>query len=246
MPKLPVHLAEAHTSGLPAAAVPAPRTATADTATGGLTGSGPVMVGTGWRIATMCSVYCLSPSQQYTIHFPSQQLKDRYAPYLATALSQLTTAGVKMALGDTFETPDYTTVPPRGHIQWAEAYRPIGTPGYSQGLPCYNTSNNSVWGGYVRIDSEYWDGTWSITTVKLKNTLVHEMLHTLGLDHCNSDMNNDGVVASYETVKDTAGVTPIMTSPNGGYQDSRAGQLTPYDLNGIKQLLANATALGVA
>lgn len=37
-----------------------------------------------------------------------------------------------------------------------------------------------------------------------------------------------------------------MTSPNGGYQDSRAGQLTPYDLNGIRQMLANARALGVS
>lgn len=244
MANLPVHLAEAHTAGLPATStVPAPRTATTDT--GALTSTGPVMVGTGWRITTQFRTYCLSPSQQYTITFPTQALKDRYVPYLTTAVSQLVTAGVHLEIGG-IETPDYNTVPPRGHIQYGEAYRPVGTAGYSQGLPCWNTGDNSVWGGYVLIDTEYWDGTWTITTVKLKNTLVHELCHTLGLDHCNSDMNNDGVVASYEAVKDTAGVTPLMTSPNGGYQDSRAGQLTPYDLDGIKQLLANATALGVS
>lgn len=243
MPTPPVHLATAHTRGIPATTTAAPRTATTDT--GGLTASGPVMAGTGWRITTQCNVYCLSPSQQYTITFPTQALKDRYVPYLTAAVAQLVTAGVKLAIGG-IETPDYATVPPRGHIQYGEAYRPIGTPGYSQGLPCWNTADNSVWGGYVLIDTEYWDGTWTLTEVKRKNILVHELCHTLGLDHCNSDMNNDGVVAAYETVKDTAGVTPLMTSPNGGYQDSRAGTLTPYDLNGIKQLLANATALGVA
>ncbi|MFE7780362.1 hypothetical protein [Streptomyces nigrescens] len=243
MPTLPVHLAAAHTAGISATAVPMPRTATTDT--GGLTASGPVFVGTGWRATTQFRTYCLSPSQQYTITFPTQALKDRYVPYLTAAVAQLNTAGVHLEIGG-IETPDYSTVPPRGHIQYGEAYRPVGTAGYSQGLPCHNTADNSVWGGYVLIDTEYWDGTWTITTVKLKNTLVHELCHALGLDHCNSDMNNDGVVASYETVKDTAGVTPIMTSPNGGYQDSRAGQLTPYDLNGIKQLLANAPILGVS
>lgn len=244
MPTLPVHLAEAHTAGLPATtSIPAPRTATTDT--GGLTASGPVMVGTGWRITTQCNVYCLSPSQQYTITFPTQALKDRYVPYLTAAVAQLVTAGVKLAIGG-IETPDYSTVPPRGHIQYGEAYRPVGTPGWSQGLPCWNTADHSVWGGYVLIDTEYWDGTWTITDTVRKNTLVHELCHALGLDHCNSDMNNDGKIVNFETVKDTAGVTPLMTGPNGGYQDSRSGTLTPYDLNGIKQLLANATALGVS
>ncbi|MEU8682895.1 hypothetical protein [Streptomyces sp. NPDC048611] len=243
MPNLPAHLSSAHAAGLPLQRTAAPRTATTDT--GGLVANGPVFTGTGWRITSQFRTYCLSPSQQYTITFPTQALKDRYTPYLTAAVAQLVTAGVNIVIGGV-ETPDYATVPPRGHIQYGEAYRPVGTAGYSQGLPCYNTADNSVWGGYVLIDTEYWDGTWTITTVKLKNTLVHELLHTLGLDHCNSDMNNDGMVGSYETVKDTAGVTPLMTSPNGGYQDSRAGSLTPYDLNGIKQLITNATALGVA
>ncbi|MFG2532757.1 hypothetical protein [Streptomyces sp. NPDC048516] len=245
MPTLSTHLSPAHAAGLPLQRTTTPRTATTGTGAGGLVANGPVFAGTGWRITTQCRVYCLSPSQQYTITFPTQALKDRYTPYLTAAVAQLVTAGVNLAIGGV-ETPDYSTVPPLGHIQYGEAYRPVGTAGYSQGLPCYNTATNAVWGGYVLIDTEYWDGTWTITTIKLKNTLVHELLHTLGLDHCNSDMNNDGAIASYETVKDTTGVSPIMTSPNGGYQDSRAGTLTPYDLNGIKQLLANATALGVS
>ncbi|MER6844808.1 hypothetical protein [Streptomyces platensis] len=247
MPNLPAHLSVDHAAGLPLQRTAvAPRTATTDTGTGGLVANGPIFVGTGWRITTQFRAYCLSPTQQYTVTFPTQALKDRYTPYLTAAVAQLVGVGVNLTIGG-IETPDYTTVPPQGHIQYGEAYRPVGTAGYSQGLPCYNTADNSVWGGYVLIDTEYWDGTWTISTVKLKNTLVHELLHTLGLDHCNSDLNSDGTIASYEAVKDPSnGVTPIMTSPNGGYQDSRAGTLTPYDLNGIKQLLANATALGVA
>ncbi|MFI0156191.1 hypothetical protein [Streptomyces lydicus] len=244
MSSLPAHLSAAHAAGLPLQRTATPATAT--TATGGLTASGPVFVGTGWRITSQFRTYCLNPNQQYTITFPTQAIKDRYVPYLTTAVSQLVTAGVNLVIGG-IETPDYNTVPPQGHIQYGEAYRPVGTPGYSQGLPCYNTANNSVWGGYVLIDSEYWDGTWTITTTKLKNTLIHELGHTLGLDHCNSDMNSDGTIASYEAVKDPAnGCTPVMASPNGGFQDSRAGTYTPYDLNGFKQLLANATILGVS
>lgn len=215
------------------------------TPTGGLTGSGPVFVGTGWRATTQCAVYSLNPNQPFTVTFSTQALKDRYVPYLTQELAQLNTAGLQISVGG-IETPDYSTVPPQGHIQFGEAYRPIGTPGYSQGLPCWNTADHSVWGGYVLIDSEYWDGSWSITETKKKNIIPHELLHTLGLDHPNTDLNNDGLVSSYEAVKDTTGVTPLMTSPNGGYQDSRAGQLTPYDLNGIKQLLANYNAVGVA
>ncbi|MFJ8677263.1 hypothetical protein [Streptomyces sp. NPDC093589] len=217
---------------------------TTPTPTGGLTGSGPVFSGTGWRAATISAVYAIDPNQQFTITFPSQALKDRYTPYLTAALAQLNTAGVKVAIGG-IEAINYAVVPPQGHIQFNEVYRPMGTPGYSQGLPCWNTATNRVWGGFVLIDSEYWDGSWTISETKKKNVIPHELCHALGLDHCNSDMNNDGVIATFETVKDSAGVSPLMTSPNGGYQDSRAGTLTPYDLNGIKALVANHTAVGM-
>lgn len=252
MPTLPVQHCTLDTRGLPAddpaapaaAAVPAPRTATTDTATGGLTSKGPIFSGTGWRITAQFRTYCLSPSQPYLITFPSQALKDRYIPFLTAAVNQLKGIGLNIDFGD-IETFDYSVIPPRGHIQYGDVYRPLGTAGTSQGLPCYNRADNSVWGGYARIDSEYWDGSWYLTDTVRKNLLIHELGHTLGLDHPNSDMNSDGIIDRFEVVKD-AGVSPTMTSPNGGYQDSRAGTYTTYDLNGFKQLLANAPILGVS
>ncbi|WP_336052166.1 hypothetical protein [Streptomyces sp. CA2R101] len=104
MPTLPIHLSQAHATGLPAtSAVPAPRTATTDT--GGLIASDPIFSGTGWRAAIISNVYCLSPSQQYTVTFPTQALKDRYVPYLTAAVNQLITVGVKLEIGG-IETPD--------------------------------------------------------------------------------------------------------------------------------------------
>ncbi|MFH9426433.1 hypothetical protein [Streptomyces sp. NPDC017529] len=204
----------------------------------------PQYAGPGWRIAKRLGVRSISPTQQYVVTFPSEELQARYTPYLTRAVTQLQQLGVRITLGG-LETPDYAKCPPRGHIQYTEAYQPLGRAGYSQGLPCYNTIDHSAWGGWVRITSEYWDGSWYITEQGRFHVFVHEMLHALGLDHPNVDLNGDGTVADYECVKDSAGLTPLMCSPNGGYRDdTRAGLLTPFDVAGIRNALRNAPLTG--
>ncbi|MGA5271715.1 hypothetical protein NCG97_30625 [Streptomyces lydicamycinicus] len=201
--------------------------------------------GRGWKLTTQLRVTSLSPGRQYTITFATSAMKTRYTPYLTAAVSQAKAAGLKLAIGGV-EPVNPAKCGPVGHIQFTELYRPLGRAGYSQGMPCPNPSKGVGTGGIVAIDSEYWDGTWPIPAYKLRNTLVHEPLHALGLDHPNLDLNKDGKTADYECVAAPSGETPIMCSPNGGYRTAPGtGRLTGFDLDGLKALLANARAQGI-
>ncbi|MGP8297060.1 hypothetical protein ACTPOK_03645 [Streptomyces inhibens] len=201
--------------------------------------------GIGWKLATQLGVTSLSPSRQYTITFATAAMKTRYTPYLTAAVSQINAARVHLKIGGV-ETVDPNKCGPVGHIQIMEMYRPMGRGGYSQGMPCPNPPRGVGAGGIVAIDSEYWDGTWPMQTYKLRNTIVHEPLHALGLDHPNVDLNKDGKVADYECVAAAYGNTPIMCSPNGGYKTAgNMGKLVGYDIDGLKALLANARAQGI-
>ncbi|HWM39414.1 MAG TPA: hypothetical protein VNS49_20085 [Streptomyces sp.] len=206
--------------------------------------SAPTTKGTGFKLTTQFGVTSVSPSRRYEVTFASADLKKRYAPYLTTAVSQVKSAGVKIAIGGV-EQVDRAKCPPPGHIQYTEMYRPLGRGGYSQGVPCPHPANGVAAGGIVAMNSEYFDGTWHISAYKLRNTFVHEMLHALGLDHPNLDLNHNGVVEAYECVATSHGNKPVMCSPNGGYSTANAGKLTGYDTNGIKALLANARQQGL-
>ncbi len=199
--------------------------------------------GPGFKISTQLGVTSVSPTRPYTVTFASADLKRRYTPYLATALSQLRAAGVRISFGGV-ETVRRGTCPPAGHIHYVETYRPLGRGGFSKGMPCADPPGGVALSGVVAMDSEYFDGSWYISRHKLSNTFVHEMLHTLGLDHPNLDLDEDGVVETYECVTDEGGLKPVMCSPNGGYRTSGAAELTGLDLDGIKALLANARAGG--
>lgn len=153
--------------------------------------------GTGWQLTTQLGVTSLSPGRQYTITFATSAMKTRYTPYLTAAVAQAKAAGLKLAIGGV-EPVNPAKCGPVGHIQFTELYRPLGRPGFSQGMPCPNPPKGVGTGGIVAIDSEYWDGTWPMPAYKLRNTLVHEPLHALGLDHPNLDLNKDGKTADYE------------------------------------------------
>ena len=201
-----------------------------------------IYAGTGWKANTNRSIHSIDPNRQYTITFSSTTTKNLTSKYLTRAIPQLQAAGVKINIGGV-ETVAEGTCPPRGHIWIQRKYRPLnGKPGYSRALPCHDTTNNSAWGGVVQMDSEYYDGRWKMSTAGMWNAHVHEVLHVMGLNHPNYDKDRDGRVEDYECVATSYGNRPIMCSPSGGYKTSTSmGKLVGFDVNGIKQLLANYT-----
>ncbi|OEU88121.1 hypothetical protein DB35_17060 [Streptomyces abyssalis] len=200
--------------------------------------------GTGFRLATRLGVTSVSPSRQYTVTFASAELKRRYTPHLTAAVAQLRAAGVTMSVGGV-ERTDPSVCPPTGHIHYTEKYRPAGRGGYSLGRPCPDPAEGVAAGGVVTMDSEYHDGTWHIAPYQVRNTSVHEMLHVLGLDHPNLDLDGDGAAGPYECPAGPGGTRPVMCSPNGGHRTAGAGRLTGFDIEGIEALLANARRQGV-
>lgn len=199
-----------------------------------------VLSGTGWKANTDRHIESINPGQTYTLTFSSQTVKTRQAAYLAKAIPEIRAAGVDLVVGG-IETVDATKCPAKGHIQIEEKYRPLnGAPGMSRALPCYDTTNNSAWGGIVQMDSEYYNGTWSMSTALKWNATPHEVVHVLGLDHPNYDKDGDGSVENFECVATSYGNTPLMCSPNGGYQtEANRGTLVGYDEAGIGQLVTN-------
>jgi hypothetical protein len=215
--------------------------------TAATTSTTPVYSGNGWKAETSQGIYSLSP-EPYTIVFADETARDALTPYLTGPAAQVTTdVGVPITVTTLIDTTATTDCPSMHRIIVHYTYRPSGTTGFSRALPCYNTLDGSAWGGHILMDSEYWTtSSWfSTDTTKnesyRKNAATHELGHILGLDHPNYDKDKDGTVEPYECVTTSTGTRPLMCSPNGGYYNSiDAGKFTPpFDLPGLRQLLAN-------
>jgi hypothetical protein len=209
----------------------------------------PVYSGHGWKALTSHNIYSLSP-EPYTIVFADTEARTRLTPYLTGPANQVTTeVGVPLTVTTTIDTTPATSCPAKHRIVVHYEYRPLDSAGMSQARPCYNILDGSAWGGHILMDSEYWTTTtWFSTNTSLnegyrKNAVTHELGHILGLDHPNTDRDGDGSVEPYECVTTASGTRPLMCSPSGGYLNSvDAGKFTPpFDLPGLKQLLANYT-----
>ncbi|MGA4875803.1 hypothetical protein [Streptomyces lydicamycinicus] len=206
-----------------------------------------VTAGTGWKLASQLGVTSASPSQTYTVTYQSDAIRKFYAPQIQRAVDQInSTTDLNIAIGGV-EAMDPSTCGPDFHIQVMEQKDPIaGQPGWSQGMPCPNPVKGMSRGGQVAMNSTYRDGSWPIKQETLQNTAVHEVLHAVGLDHPNCDVDKDGTVESYECVATSYGNRPVMCSPNGGYSTwNNVGKLVGYDINGLNALVANARAQGI-
>jgi hypothetical protein len=207
----------------------------------------PAYKGTGWKAWTANGIYSLAPDG-YTIVFATSTARTKLTPYLKGPASQVTASvGVPVTVSTTIDTTPVTSCPARHRIIVHYTYRPMGLKGMSQTRACHNTADGSAWGAHVSIDTEYWStSSWFSTNSTVndgyrKDTVAHELGHALGLDHPNTDLNKNGIVASGECVKNTAGIKPVLCSTNRGpVPSTAAGRYTSeFDLAGLRQMLAN-------
>lgn len=205
--------------------------------------------GTGWKAATQFGVTSASPTKTYTVTYESEAVRRFYAPMIQRAVDQINAStDLNIAIG-AVEPMNPDTCAYNYHIQVMELINPMGAdkPGWSQGMPCYQPEKGMSKGGVVAMNSTYRDGSWNISQEHLQNTAVHEMLHAIGLDHPNYDIDKDGTVENYECVATSYGNKPVMCSPRGGYGTwNNVGRLPAYDINGINALIANARAQGLS
>lgn len=206
----------------------------------------PTYSGTGWKALTSRGIYSIHPDP-YTIVFATTTARTKLTPYLTGPARQITAiTGIPVTVTTTIDTTPTTACPARHRIVVRYEYRPTGTAGMSTALPCASTVDQSAWGGHLRINSEYWAPGWySSDPVKQdimrKNVISHELGHIFGLAHPNYDRDRDGRVENYECVKNSAGWTPTLCSPNGGYRTaSGAGKfVTEFDAVGLRQMARN-------
>lgn len=204
--------------------------------------------GSGWKLTTDFGVTSASPSQTYTVTYESEAVRKWYAPQIQRAVDQINAStDINLVIGGV-EPMTPSAFGPDFHIQVMEMDSPLAAhPSWSQALTKPNPPGGMSRGGVVAMNSDYRDGSWDISAVHLQNTAVHEVLHTLGLDHPNTDVDGDGSVESGECVATSYGNKPVMCSPNGGYSTwNNVGKLTGFDVNGLNALVANARAQGLS
>ncbi|WP_432036785.1 ricin-type beta-trefoil lectin domain protein [Streptomyces cucumeris] len=134
-------------------------------------------------------------------------------------------------------------VPPEdgGQSGWKVVRDGSGKKNLSCGLIASSVAD-TVTSGHAYIDSEFFTSAGkplpSIGEKRMSNHISHELGHTMGLAHANrSPARGDCAVAGDSRQK------PVLCSPAGGYQDSRAGTyVQQFDVQGLRLLAKGAGA----
>lgn len=197
----------------------------------------PAYNGYGWKIKSNSNgSWNLKHNFTYTIKFVNTDSKNKSMPYMQTtvdylnAMPEMRTAKTKFKLTSSIEgltnfNKKNWCGGPYGTIYFITKYRPTGIKNQSVTHSCYNTANNSAWGGYSIMNSEYWTccNKTAYWKQSMKNIHAHELGHILGLDH-----------PQYWKSGETK---PIMNPTAGGYMNANAGKYTAPDTRGILTLI---------
>jgi hypothetical protein len=206
---------------------------------------GQVTKGTGWTLGNPYQVTSIAPVT-YTITFDSVAARTRLTPYMKQAAyeTQRFTPGVRFVVSTTVRPMNKNGCQTSRTISVSLEYRPVGLKGVGWGGNCYVLADHSLHSGLLRIDTEWWYTNWfSANTVtngqRIKNAVLHEFGHAIGLGHPNTDLDRDGVVESHECVKNTNGWRPVLCAPYGGNFNSDAGKWTVLERSGLYALVRN-------
>ena len=207
--------------------------------------AGQVSSGTGWTLGYPDQVTSIAPVT-YTITFDSVAARTKLKPYMQaiTAHTQTLVPGTTFVVSDTVTPMTPFACQTTRTLAVSLEYRPMGQAGMGQGGNCYMLSDHSLHSGWMRMDTEWWYANWFSTNAttneqKIKNAVIHEFGHAIGLGHPNKDLDADGVVEAYECVKNTDGYRPVLCSPNGGSLNSNAGKWTMLEQAGVRMLTTN-------
>lgn len=192
----------------------------------------PVYSGRGWKALTSAGVYSLHPGP-YTVTFASQEARKQLYAYVKIPAAYISkNVGVQIKVTKNITPGSKAKDPGRLNIVLHYKYRPTGKKNTSEAIVWHFNSNGAAYGGHVLMDSESWKWRNEITR---KNSVGHEFMHTLGLDHPNSKGK------AYACPKSKLGSYPLACAPCGGHlSKSKAGQPTgEFDALGLIQLREN-------
>lgn len=207
---------------------------------------GQIGSGTGWRLGYPDQVTSIAPLT-YTITFDSVAARTRLKPYMqaVTAETQKYTPGTTFVVSDTIKAQTYPGCQsPTRSISVSLSYRPTGQMGMAWGGACYMLSDHSLHSGILRLNTEWWYPDWFssdpvVNERHIKNAVLHELGHAIGLGHPNTDLDSDGTVEPYECVLNTNGYRPVLCSPNGGNLNADGGKWTVLERAGVQMLVTN-------
>jgi hypothetical protein len=188
---------------------------------------GPVVAGTGWKIAAPGITHI--DGRAWTIAFHDTTSRTKLTPYLKNVAAELQSyLGVPITV-TTKIVPVTRGVCVHGHVisyRWMSKPDPA-YPTRSFTGACGN-AQHAADGAYIYINSDYWKTGSNISEPTRQNVIWHESAHGIGLSH------------PATCPRDKYGKTPLMCATgSNGYNDLRTRRYTTWEATGFRHLVAN-------